>query len=82
MAHADQGRGGNTLQRRDAWAIAFRDARYGRGGYLLHGRFAAGSPKLRESLALPVLHVRTAVIGGPTNRPLHDTIWIHRRSVD
>jgi hypothetical protein len=50
------------------------------GGYLLHNESRGGLTEMAGSLGLPVLHMRTAVLGGPVARPLYDTVWLHQKS--
>ena len=50
------------------------------GGYLLHNESRAGLAETASSVQMPVLHMRTAVIGGPRDRPLYDAVWLHQKS--
>jgi hypothetical protein len=50
------------------------------GGYLLHNESRAGLVAAAASLGLPLLHARTAILGGPAARPLYDTVWLHQKS--
>jgi hypothetical protein len=52
------------------------------GGYLLHNESRQGLAETAAAIGVPALHMRTAVIGGPSERPLYDVIWIHQRSVE
>jgi len=49
------------------------------GGYLLHNESREGLVELAGAVGLPVLQMRTAVLGGPAARPLYDSIWLHRK---
>jgi CheR methyltransferase, SAM binding domain len=49
-------------------------------GYLLHNESRAGLVETAASMSLPVLQMRTAIIGGPASRPLYDTVWLHRKT--
>jgi SAM-dependent methyltransferase len=49
------------------------------GGYLLHNEARAGLVETAASMQLPVLHMRTTLIGGSTSRPLYDTVWLHQK---
>jgi hypothetical protein len=49
------------------------------GGYLLHNESRAGLVEIAGAVGLPVLQMRTAVIGGAATRPLYDTVWLHRK---
>jgi SAM-dependent methyltransferase len=50
------------------------------GGFLLHNESRAGLVETAATVGLPTVQMRTAVIGGPTQRPLYDAVWLHRRS--
>jgi hypothetical protein len=50
------------------------------GGYLLHNESRPRLVEAAASLGLPLLHARTAILGGPPARPLYDTVWLHQRS--
>ena len=50
------------------------------GGCLLHNESRAGLPGAAASLGLPLLHARTAILGGPSARPFYDTVWVHQKS--
>lgn len=50
------------------------------GGYVLHNESRAGLVEMAASLGLPVLHMRTAVLGGPPAKPLYDTNWVHQKT--
>jgi len=50
------------------------------GGYLLHNESRDGLVEQATAIGLPAVHMRTAMIGGPSDRPLYDAVWIHRRS--
>jgi hypothetical protein len=62
-----------------ALALANITAMLRRGGYLLHNESRAGLVDTAASLGLPLLHARTAVLGGPRDHPLYDTVWLHRK---
>jgi hypothetical protein len=49
------------------------------GGYLVHNESRKGLVELAGALGLPVLHMRTAVLGGPAARPLYDAVWLHQK---
>jgi CheR methyltransferase, SAM binding domain len=49
-------------------------------GYLLHNESRAGLAETASSMQIPVLQMRTATIGGSRDRPLYDTVWLHRKS--
>ena len=49
------------------------------GGCFLHNESRAGLVEVAEALDLPVLHMRTAVLGGPAAKPLYDVTWLHRK---
>jgi len=63
-----------------ALALANITAMLRPGGYLLHNETRAGVPETAASLGLPLLHARTAVLGGPPAKPLYDTVWLHQKS--
>ena len=50
------------------------------GGFLLHNESRAGLVETAASVQLPVIHMRTAVIAGSADRPLYDTVWLHRKA--
>jgi hypothetical protein len=50
------------------------------GGYLLHNESRAGLVETSASLHLPPVHMRTAVLGGPADRPWYDTVWLHQKA--
>ena len=50
------------------------------GGYLLHNESREGLAELAGAIGLPVLQMRTAVLGGPAARPLYDAVWLHQKS--
>jgi SAM-dependent methyltransferase len=50
------------------------------GGYLLHNESRAGLVETASSIRMPVLHMRTAIIGGTKDRPLYDTVWLHQKA--
>lgn len=52
------------------------------GGYLLHNESRDGLSEQTAAIGLPPLHMRTVVIGGSSDRPLYDAIWIHQRRGD
>jgi SAM-dependent methyltransferase len=49
------------------------------GGLLLHNESRAGLVETADAVGLPPLQMRTAVIGGPAERPLYDAVWLHRK---
>jgi hypothetical protein len=49
-------------------------------GYLLHNESRAGLVDTAASLGLPLMHARTAVLGGPAEKPWYDTVWVHQRT--
>jgi len=49
------------------------------GGWLLHNESRAGLVETAAALDMPVVQMRTAVIGGPADKPLYDVTWLHRR---
>jgi hypothetical protein len=63
-----------------ALALANIAAMLRAGGCLLHNESRAGLVETAASMQLPVLHMRTAIIAGPTSRPLYDTVWLHQKS--
>ncbi len=62
-----------------ALALANVTAMLRPGGYLIHNESRAGLVDTAASLGLPLLHTRTAVLGGPRDRPLYDTVWLHQK---
>jgi hypothetical protein len=50
------------------------------GGYLLHNESRAGLVETAASMHLPVLQMRTAVLGGSKSRPWYDTVWLHLKT--
>ena len=50
------------------------------GGYLLHNESRAGLVETASSIRIPVLHMRTTILGGSTDRPLYDTVWVHQKA--
>jgi len=50
------------------------------GGYFLHNESRADLAETAGAVGLPVLHTRSAVIGGPASRPLYDAVWLHRKA--
>jgi hypothetical protein len=50
------------------------------GGYLLHNESRAGLVDTAAASGLPLVHTRTAILGGPPARPLYDTVWLHQKS--
>ena len=63
-----------------ALALANITAMLRPGGYLIHNESRAGLVDVASALGLPVLHQRTAILGGPPARPLYDTIWLHQKT--
>ena len=63
-----------------ALALANIAAMLRAGGCLLHNESRAGLVETAASMQLPALQMRTAIIAGPTARPLYDTIWLHQKS--
>jgi hypothetical protein len=63
-----------------ALAIANITAMLRPGGYLLHNESRAGLVGTAASFGVPLLHARTAVLGGPPAKPLYDTVWVHQKS--
>jgi hypothetical protein len=63
-----------------ALALANITAMLRPGGYLLHNESRAGLNDVAAHVGLPLLHSRTAILGGPPGQPLYDTIWLHRKS--
>jgi SAM-dependent methyltransferase len=51
------------------------------GGILLHNESRAGLVETADAVGLPLLQMRTAVIGGPAERPLYDAVWLHRKAM-
>jgi SAM-dependent methyltransferase len=49
------------------------------GGWLLHNESRAGLVEIAAALDMPVLQMRTAILAGPTDKPLYDVTWLHRR---
>jgi SAM-dependent methyltransferase len=52
------------------------------GGYLLQNDSRSSLARQAAEAGLPALHMRSAVIGGPAERPLYDAIWIHQRPLE
>ena len=50
------------------------------GGYLLHNESRPSLIDVAARMGLPLRHSRTAILGGPSARPLYDTIWLHQKS--
>ena len=63
-----------------ALALANITAMLRPGGYLLHNESRSGLVDAAAGMGLPLLHRRTAILGGPAARPLYDTIWLHQKS--
>jgi hypothetical protein len=51
------------------------------GGYLIHNESRAGLIELASAAGLPLLHQRSAILGGPPDKPLYDTVWLHQKSM-
>ncbi len=49
------------------------------GGYFIHNESRRGLAEIAATVAMPVVHMRTAVIAGPAARPLYDAVWLHRK---
>lgn len=49
-------------------------------GYFIHNESRSGLAETASSSKLPIVHMRTAVIGGPAGRPLYDAVWLHRKA--
>ena len=49
------------------------------GGYLVHNESRAGLVETAVDVGLPLLQMRTVVLGGPPARPLYDTVWLHKK---
>jgi SAM-dependent methyltransferase len=49
------------------------------GGYLVHNESRAGLAETADAVRLPAVQMRTAVIGGPSQHPLYDAVWLHRK---
>src|SRR5262249_30464069 len=63
-----------------ALALANISATLRPGGYLIHNESRAGLVDTAFMLGLPLLHQRTAILGGPSDRPLYDTVWVHQKN--
>ena len=63
-----------------ALALANITAMLRPGGYLLHNESRTGLVDTAASLGLPLLHARTAILGGPPAKPLYDAVWLHQKS--
>ena len=50
------------------------------GGYLLHNESRGGLAELAASADLPIVQMRTEVIGGPARQLLYDSVWLHKRA--
>jgi SAM-dependent methyltransferase len=50
------------------------------GGYLLHNESRDGLVGAATALGLPLLHARTALLGGSPSQPFYDTVWLHQKS--
>ena len=50
------------------------------GGYLLHNESRPGLIDAAARTGLPLRHSRTAILAGPSARPLYDTVWVHQKS--
>lgn len=50
------------------------------GGYLIHNESRAGLTDAASAVGLPLVHQRTAILGGPHTRPLYDTVWVHQKT--
>src|SRR5262249_7836269 len=50
------------------------------GGYLIHNESRAGLTDAASAVGLPLVHQRTAILGGPHTRPLYDTVWGHQKT--
>jgi 2-polyprenyl-3-methyl-5-hydroxy-6-metoxy-1,4-benzoquinol methylase len=62
-----------------ALALANVTAMLRPGGYLIHNESRAGLVDAASALGLPLRHQRTAILGGPADRPLYDTVWLHQK---
>ena len=49
------------------------------GGYLLHNESRPGLTETAARLGLPLIHTRTAILGGSPARRLYDIIWLHQK---
>ena len=49
------------------------------GGYFVHNEARAGLVEAAESVGMPAVHMRSAVIGGAATAPLYDAVWLHRK---
>ena len=50
------------------------------GGYLLHNESRGGLVEIAASAHLPIVQMRTEVLGGPPRQPLYDSVWLHKRA--
>jgi CheR methyltransferase, SAM binding domain len=50
------------------------------GGWLLHNEARAGLADTAARMQLPVVQMRTAVLGGSKSRPWYDTVWLHQKT--
>jgi hypothetical protein len=66
--------------RQIALALANMTAMLRPGGYLLHNESRAGLVDTAAAMGLPLVHTRAAILGGPSARPLYDTVWLHQKS--
>lgn len=62
-----------------ALALANVGAMLRPGGYLIHNESRKGLAEVALASGVPVVQMRTAVLGGPADRPLYDAVWVHRR---
>lgn len=51
------------------------------GGYLIHNESRASLPEIAGMVGLPVLQMRSVILGGPRSRPLYDVVFLHRRGL-
>ncbi len=63
-----------------ALALANVTAMLRPGGYLIHNESRPGLADTASALGLPMRHQRTAILGGPPDRPLYDTVWLHQKT--
>ena len=62
-----------------ALALANIGAMLRPGGYLLHNEARAGLVEAADSVGLPTLHTRTAVLAGSAERTMYDVVYLHQR---
>jgi hypothetical protein len=66
-----------------ALALANIEATLRPGAYLLHNESRAGLAEVADAVGIPVLQMRTVVLGGRAGspgQPLYDAVWLHQKS--